>query len=999
MTTINDPGRTQADAPPSEGAELDAFISYARLDLELDRVDGTGFIERLLRDLAAAGKNVWIDRSEIEPAAEWRARIARGIEAAKAVLFVVTPRSAGSTECARELDDAVRHHKRIIPLILRAVPDEEMPDVLRELNWIYARPEDDYQLAFAQLIEALESDLEWRDTHARLATRTREWIDHGRDRSYLLRGSDLKAAEDWYGEKGQHAEQPTDEQYGYIVASRRAASGRLRVILAGVSVALAVAVALAIVALIQRNTAVREQRAAASSSLSAQSSADLATNFDTGGLESLESYRIDPTVAARNSVVTALEQPTAAILRGHAGQVNAVAFSPDGTLLASAGEDGTLRLWNVAARREIGAPINLIGATPGYQTGNRKSSGQATSVSFSPRGEWLAAASVISQYSPGGVAAGPQNSTLTIWSTAGGLRKVSTFSDGGRAITGLAFSPDGNLLAVSSNDGSVVVVSLSLRRAVAEPVPSGAIPSPSGVAVSPDGELAVISGQSIRFWNPATGASTGPRIAFPARAMAFDPRNPRVLAAVGSPSGFPGELTLFNATTGRPLTSFTVSLTAGTNALAFSPDGGMVAVAIGDATPTILVDVGAGLTLGPVDSVSGASDTVWGVAFNPASSEVATANDDGTVRIFTVPGLSGLAHELAGSKIGSEAAVAGSTVAAVNNGVGNQPGAIRFWNLRTGGYRQLPLPGGFTSSLALSPDARLMALGDIDGSVRLASAPSGQPVGTSIGKVGGAMNGQLAFSPHGRLLATAGAGSAHVVNVATGRPVGAPLPAAKLVAAVDTTGNSTYSVGFSRDGSLLAVGDEAGQIRVWNLAGDRLVESLMTGAGPIERVVFAPRSNLLAAIADGQVELWSLASHRRLAMLTTAPNLGSGGLAFSSDGSTLAAVVGCQLDLWDPLTQTAVGPPIDLHYVSALAQGSSAACDPSGDVAFGADGSLVVNLGPAGPIYVWSPVLTSTSAPRFTHEICAVVDRSSLSRAQFAAEVPGQPYHATCAGP
>jgi WD40 repeat protein len=998
MSTIQEPGRAEPEAPPTEGAELDAFISYARRDQELDPVDGIGFIDRLLADLTRAGKRVWIDRSEIEPAAEWRTRIARGIEAAKALLFVLTPRSAASAECARELQDAVGHHKRIIPVVLREVPDEDVPQALRDINWIRARPQDDYAAVLADVIEALESDLEWRDAHARLATRTREWTESHEDRSFLLRGRDLKAAEDWYGEKGLHKEEPTDAQFRYITASRRAASGRLRVVLGAVTVALGVAVALGIIALIQRNDAVREQHAAAASSLSAQSAADLSGNFNAAGLESLESFRIDPTAAARNAVVTALEQPTTAILRGHRGPVTAVAYSPDGTMVASGGEDGTLRLWNPVTRREVGAPINLLGATPGYETGNTKSSGQVTAVAFSAHGGWLAAASVIDTYSPGGVAVAGSNSTLTIWSTAGGVHKVHTFADSGREITHLAFSSSGALLAVAADDGSVVVVDMAHLRPVAQPSPnSQQIPSPSGVAFGPDGELAFVSGESIRFWDPADDAVTGPRIAFPgATAFAFDPRDPSVLAAVGSLNGSSGALALFDTATGRQLTSLTVSLTNGVNDLAFSPDGGMIAVAVSDEIPTVVVDVGPHLTLGPVQSLDGASDLVSSLAFSPDSSDLATANEDGTVRIFTVPGLSGLAHVLPGSEIGATAGVAEVSVAALNNGRGSAPATLRIWNLHSGAEHQLSVSGGFDSSLALSPDGRSVAVGNISGSIRLLSTSSGQPIGSAVPGVGGEQDGQLAFSPAGRLLATAGNRVAHVVTVSTRRLVGTPLPAANIKAPDDSTGNKTNAVAFSPDGSILAVGDEAGQVRLWRVAGDRLAATLVTAGGPINRIAFSPQGDLLAVIADGQVELWNVGERRRLTTFTAGENLGEGGLAFSPNGRTLAAVVGCQLDLWDPVTLSAIGQQIDLHYVAALAQGSSAACDPTGDLGFAADGSLMVNLGPAGPIYVWSPLLVSTSAPGFTARICAVVGHTNPARARFAAEVPGQAYKPTC---
>ena len=63
-----------AEAPPTEAGRLDAFITYARQN------GGTEFVDTLAAALTARGKSVWVDRMKIEAAAEWRVRIARGIE-------------------------------------------------------------------------------------------------------------------------------------------------------------------------------------------------------------------------------------------------------------------------------------------------------------------------------------------------------------------------------------------------------------------------------------------------------------------------------------------------------------------------------------------------------------------------------------------------------------------------------------------------------------------------------------------------------------------------------------------------------------------------------------------------------------------------------------------------------------------------------------------------------------------------------------------------------
>lgn len=86
-----------------------------------------------------------------------------------------------------------------MPILRRDVDAADLPAELERPNWIVARDGEDVDVAAQRLIEALDLDLEWADQHARLFVRAREWEREGRNRSFLLRGDDLKAAETWLG--------------------------------------------------------------------------------------------------------------------------------------------------------------------------------------------------------------------------------------------------------------------------------------------------------------------------------------------------------------------------------------------------------------------------------------------------------------------------------------------------------------------------------------------------------------------------------------------------------------------------------------------------------------------------------------------------------------------------------------------------------------------------------------------------------------------------------
>ena len=85
------------------------FVSYSRRD----RV----FVSRLGEALEGAGKSVWVDLDDLHPASVWSAELQRAIEETDAFVFVISPDSVGSSECAKELEHAASLNKRIILLL------------------------------------------------------------------------------------------------------------------------------------------------------------------------------------------------------------------------------------------------------------------------------------------------------------------------------------------------------------------------------------------------------------------------------------------------------------------------------------------------------------------------------------------------------------------------------------------------------------------------------------------------------------------------------------------------------------------------------------------------------------------------------------------------------------------------------------------------------------------------------------------------------------------
>jgi hypothetical protein len=200
------------------------FISYSRKD----RV----FVEALHARFRALGRETWVDTEGIPPTAQWRAEVLSNIEQANAFVFVLSPDSIGSLECVRELAHAVKRNKRIIPVVHRDVDPKRVPPDLAELNWISLGALD---AGFDTLLKAIDTDLGWVRGHTRLGVRALEWDVKDREPSLLLRGADLRAAEQWLANGAGREPAPTSLHAEYVRASRRARRTRKRVLMSSLA--------------------------------------------------------------------------------------------------------------------------------------------------------------------------------------------------------------------------------------------------------------------------------------------------------------------------------------------------------------------------------------------------------------------------------------------------------------------------------------------------------------------------------------------------------------------------------------------------------------------------------------------------------------------------------------------------------------------------------------------------------------------------------------------
>lgn len=552
-------------------------------------------------------------------------------------------------------------------------------------------------------------------------------------------------------------------------------------------------------------------------------------------------------------------------LTGHLREVNAVAFSADGKLLATASSDKTARIWNV----QTGAEVFLL-----------KGHGDAvTSVAFAPKGIALAT--------------GSRDRTVKIWSVESG-KEIRTLEPKHRdAVLSLAFTPDGTQLFSAAGDshkadpGEIRQWDLAGGKVVETYQGHGG--AVTAIAVHPGGKSFASAGddRNVLVWNVGTRNKVRVSHGHLDRitCLAFDKTGARLASGSDDMT-----VIVWDPATGEALFS-RQGHTEAVRGVAFSADGKGLVSASDDRTVKIWKADGHQ----EFAMLAGHADSVADVAFSSDGQILTSASLDRTIRIWDAATLT-----KRGVLTGHADAVRCLAFVPPVNGreqdrqlaSGSDDGTIRFWDIVGGKETYCAKASGQQiRALAISPDgARLAYAGVNERDLARPAAITLWDVSAKMGTLAGHASGisSLVFSPDGKRLVSASAGPQGTLKIwdiaAGGEIASIPLPNA-----------AEPRVVISADGRHVAVanGDpDKGEIHILDALSGKERLRLTGHMGMANALAFSPDGERLVTTngklgRPSQITLWDVPTGQEVLTLPGPTGLVQC-LTFSPDGRRLA---------------------------------------------------------------------------------------------------------------
>ncbi|MBD1890761.1 AAA family ATPase [Coleofasciculus sp. FACHB-SPT9] len=555
-------------------------------------------------------------------------------------------------------------------------------------------------------------------------------------------------------------------------------------------------------------------------------------------------------------VVTALRQAVYGVrernrLEGHSAAVISISYSPDGKTLASASEDNTIKLWNLATSE-------FIATLQGH-------SAAVISISYSPDGKTLASASedktiklwnwetgkaiatlqghsaaVFSiSYSPDGktLASASYDNTIKLWNRETG-KAIATLQGHSAAVRSVSYSPDGKILASASYDNTIKLWNRETGKAIA--TLQGHRDSVWSVSYSPDGKTLASASydNTIKLWNLATSEFIATLQGHSAAvfSVSYSPDG-KILASASRDN----TIKLWNRETGKAIATLQGHRDS-VISISHSPDGKTLASASYDNT----IKLWNRETGKAIATLQGHRDSVWSVSYNPDGKTLASASEDNTIKLWnreTGKAIATLQGHMA-AVFSISYSPDGKTLASAS-----EDKTIKLWNRETGkAIATLQGHSAAVFSVSYSPDGKTLASASEDKTIKLWNRETGKAIATFQGHMAAVFS--VSYSPDGKILASASYDNTiKLWNRETG----------KAIATLQGHIAAVRSVSYSPDGKTLASASYDNTIKLWNRETGKAIATLQGHSAAVFSVSYSPDGKTLASASwDKTIKLWNL---------------------------------------------------------------------------------------------------------------------------------------------
>ncbi|WP_138500249.1 eIF2A-related protein [Nostoc sp. PA-18-2419] len=622
-------------------------------------------------------------------------------------------------------------------------------------------------------------------------------------------------------------------------------------------------------------------------------------------------------------------------LTGHLSSVNSVVFSPDGKILASGSDDGTIKLWDLNGKE--------------LQTFKQDQKQEVKNAVFSPDGKTLAS---VSATTPDPTNVDDRTIWLIkLWNLNG--HNLKTFSLN-TVVKSIVFTPDSKTLLIANQDNTVNVLNLNTRQI--KKIKYEGTGTEGSIVLSPDSKTVAIADRNnlVELWDlNGKKLQTLKGHQENITSITFS-RNGKNLATVDE-----DKIVKIWDLNGKELDDFTQTNNHITRVF-FSHDGKTLAIPTEDNAIELQNLKGEKLA-----TFKGHQENITSVAFSPDGKTLASASYDSTIKLWDLNGKQPQSFK----RIPMDGDAIYTPIVALSPddktlAYTDIHGIIKLLNLKDKQLQTFKTEKGGVTRASFSPDGKIFVSNNSEDNTLQLSDLNGKELRTLTGHQGKITS--FVFSPDATTLASASEdktvrlwnlngnelltfkGHKESVNSVAFSPDGKILASASndnTIKLWDLNGNelrtfighkgNVNSVIFSPDGKTIISASEDKTIKIWDLNGKEL-RTLKGYKGGINSIAFSPNGKILASASnDKTVKLWDLNGKE---LLTFKNEEVVKNIIFSQDGKILVTSVSNAIIVWD-LDKFTLNPLLDsacdftrnyLKYSQDISEDDKHLCDRIG---------------------------------------------------------------------